>query len=85
VDFRDLNRATLKDEYSMPVVEVLINAGADHKILSFKDGNVGYNQIFMALEYMHKTFRVPSSVGLFEYLVMIFGLKNTRVTFSMTK
>jgi hypothetical protein len=48
VDFRDLNRATLKDEYPMPVTETLINAAAGHKILSFTDGNAGYNQIFMA-------------------------------------
>jgi hypothetical protein len=40
VDFRDLNRATPKDEYLMPVVETLINAAAGHKILSFMDGNV---------------------------------------------
>jgi hypothetical protein len=43
VDFRDLNRATLKDEYPMPVVETLINAAAVNKILSFMDGNTGYN------------------------------------------
>jgi hypothetical protein len=49
VDFRDLNRATPKDEYPMPVAETLINAAVGNKILSFMDGNVGYNQIFMAL------------------------------------
>jgi hypothetical protein len=43
VDFRDLNRATPKDEYLMPVVEMLINAAAGSKILSFMDGNAGYN------------------------------------------
>jgi hypothetical protein len=60
VDFRDLNRATVKDEYLMPVAETLINAAAGHKILSFMDGNAGYNQIFMALKDIHKTvFRVP--------------------------
>jgi hypothetical protein len=51
VDFRDLNRDTPKDEYLMPVVL---------KILSFIDGNTGYNQIFMAPDDIHKTaFRVP--------------------------
>jgi hypothetical protein len=77
VDFRDLNRATPKDEYPMPIAETLINAAADHKILSFMDGNAGYNQIFIAPEDIHKTaFRVPGVVGLFEYVVMTFGLKN---------
>jgi hypothetical protein len=75
VDFRDLNRATPKDEYPMPVTETLINAASGHKILTFMDGNAGYNQIFMALEDINKTvFRVPGAVGLFEYVVMTFGL-----------
>jgi hypothetical protein len=66
----------------MPVVETLINAAAGNKILSFMDGNAGYNQIFMAPEDIHKTtFRVPSAVGLFEYVVMTFGLKNAGATY----
>ncbi|KAK1691819.1 hypothetical protein QYE76_008516 [Lolium multiflorum] len=81
IDFRDLNRATPKDEYPMPVAETLINAAAGHKVLSFMDGNAGYNQIFMAPEDIHKTaFRVPG-VGLFEYVVMTFGLKNAGATY----
>ena len=61
----------------MPVAETLINAAAGHKMMSFMDGNAGYNQIFMAPEDMNKTaFRVPGAVGLFEYLIMTFGLKN---------
>jgi hypothetical protein len=39
VDFKDLNRATLKDEYPMPIAETLINAAAGNKILSFMDDN----------------------------------------------
>jgi hypothetical protein len=82
VDFRDLNRATPKDEYPMPVAETLINAAAGHKMLSFMDGNAGYNQIFMAPEDIHKTvFRVPGAVGLFEYVVMTFGLKNAGASY----
>jgi hypothetical protein len=85
VDFRDLNRPTLKDEYPMPVAKVLINAAVSHKILSFMDGNVGYNQNFMDLEDVHKTaFRVPCSLGLFEYLAMTFGLKNAKATYQHT-
>jgi hypothetical protein len=46
-----------------------------HRVLSFMDGSAGYNQIFMAPEDIHKaTFRVPGSVGLFEYVVMTFGI-----------
>jgi hypothetical protein len=82
VDFRDLNRATPKDEYPMPIAETLINVAVGHKILSFMDGNAGYNQIFMAPEDIHKTaFRVLGAVGLFEYVVMTFGLKNAGATY----
>jgi hypothetical protein len=46
------------------------------------DGNAGYNQIFMAPEDINKTtFRVPGVVGLFEYVVMTFGLKNAGATY----
>jgi len=48
IDFRDLNRAMPMDEYPMPIVEMLVNAAAGHKMMSFLDGNAGYNQIFMA-------------------------------------
>jgi hypothetical protein len=82
VDFRDLNRAAPKDEYTMPVAEMLSNVATGNKIMSFMDGNSGYNQIFMAIEDIHKTvFRVPGVVGLFEYIVMTFGLKNAGATY----
>jgi hypothetical protein len=85
VDFRDLNRATPKDVYLMPVAETLINAAAGNKIMSFMDGNAGYDLIFMAPKDIHKiAFRVPDAVGLFEYVVMTFGLKNAGATYQRT-
>jgi hypothetical protein len=45
------------------------------------DGNVGYNQIFMAKEDMSKTvFCCPVFVSLFEWVIMTFGLKNAGAT-----
>jgi hypothetical protein len=43
VDFHNLNKVTPKDEYPMPVVEVLINGASGHKMISFLDGNASYN------------------------------------------
>ena len=69
IDFRDLNKATPKDEYPMPIADMLINDASGHRIISFLDGNAGYNQFFMAEEDMSKTaFRCPGFVGLFEKL-----------------
>jgi hypothetical protein len=77
IDFRDLNRAAPMDEYPMPVAHLLVDAAAGHKVISFMDGNVGYNLIFMAVEDVAKTaFRCPGHIGLFEWIVMTFGLNN---------
>jgi hypothetical protein len=54
----------------------------DIKLFSFMDGNAGYNQIFMAIEDISKTaFRCPGHIGLFEWIVMTFGLKNAGATY----
>jgi hypothetical protein len=51
-------------------------------VISFLDNNAGYNKIFMAKEDMSKTaFRCPRFVGLFEWVVMTFGLKNAGATY----
>jgi hypothetical protein len=55
VDFRNLNRATPKDEYLMPMTDLLIDSVSGNKVISFLDGNAGYNQIFMAKEDVSKT------------------------------
>jgi hypothetical protein len=77
VDFRNLNRATPKDEYPMPVADLLIDRVSGNKVISFLDGNAGYNQIFKAKEDVSKTlFRCLGFVGLYEWVIMTFGLKN---------
>jgi hypothetical protein len=49
-----LNKATPRDEYPMHIVDVLINNAFGHRLISFLDGNAGYNQIFMAEEICPK-------------------------------
>ncbi|BFG41092.1 hypothetical protein CerSpe_273660 [Prunus speciosa] len=82
VDYRNLNEATPKDEYPMPMADMLIDGVAHNKILSFMDGKAGYNQIMVAEKDIHKTtFRCPGAVGVYEYIVMPFGLKNAGATY----
>jgi hypothetical protein len=70
------------DGYPMPVADLLVDAAAGHKVISFMDGNAGYNQIFMAIEDISKTaFRCPGHISLFEWIVMTFGLKNAGATY----
>jgi hypothetical protein len=50
----------------MPIADMLINNASGHQVISFLDGNAGYNQIFMAEEDMSKTaFPCPGFIGLF--------------------
>jgi hypothetical protein len=48
IDFHNLNKATPKDEYPIPIADMLINNAFGHRVISFLDGNASYNQIFMA-------------------------------------
>jgi hypothetical protein len=67
IDFIDLNRATPMDGYPMPVADLLVDVAAGHKVISFMEGNAGYNQIFMVVDVVAKTtFRCRGHIGLFE-------------------
>ena len=55
VDFWDLNKASPKDDFSLPHIDILVDNITGHALLSFMDGFSGYNQIKMASEDMNKT------------------------------
>ncbi|XP_056159729.1 uncharacterized protein LOC130135193 [Syzygium oleosum] len=75
IDYRDLNRASLKDDFPLPHIDVLVDSTAGFELFSFMDGFSGYNQIQMKEEDKSKTsFIIPW--GTFCYKVMPFGLKN---------
>jgi hypothetical protein len=66
----------------MPIADMLINNASGHRVINFLDGNASYSQIFMAKEDMSKTaFRCLGFIGLFEWVVMTFGLKNIGATY----
>jgi hypothetical protein len=62
----------------MTVADLFIDSTSGNKVISFLDDNAGYNQIFIAKEDVSKTvFHCPGFIGLFEWVIMTFGLKNT--------
>jgi hypothetical protein len=70
----------------MHIANMLINNASGHRVISFLDGNVGYNQIFRAEEDMSKmAFHCPGFISLFEWVVMSFGLKNVGTTYQRAK
>ncbi|XP_019429619.1 PREDICTED: uncharacterized protein LOC109337164 [Lupinus angustifolius] len=80
VDYRDLNKASPKDDFPVPHIDVLVDSTADHALFSFMDGYSGYHQIKMAPEDVSKTtFITPW--GTFCYQVMPFILKNAMATY----
>ena len=80
VDFRDLNKASPKDDFPLPHIDLLVYNTAGHSMLCFMDGFPGYNQILMALEDMEKTTFI-TKWGAYCYKVMPFGLKNVGATY----
>src|ERR1044072_3957280 len=72
VDYRDLNKASPKDDFPLLHIDVLVDNTAQHKVFSFMDGFSGYNQIKMTPEDMEKTTFV-AQWGTFYYKVMSFG------------
>ncbi|KAM2064856.1 hypothetical protein ACFX16_028201 [Malus domestica] len=80
IDFRDLNDACPKDDFPLPIIEIMMDATTGHEALSFMDGFFGYNQIRIALEDEELTaFRTLK--GIYYYKVMPFGLKNVGATY----
>jgi len=80
VYFQDLNNACRKEEFSLPITEIMVVATTSHERLTFMDGSSDYNKIRMALAYKEKTpFRTPKRI--YCYIVMPFSLKNIGATY----
>ena len=50
IDFRNLNRASLKDNYSNSSIKQIIQGVFGYALLSLLDGSSRYNQVLVAKE-----------------------------------
>ena len=80
VDFTNLNKACPKDSFLLPRINQLMYSTAGHKLLTFMDAFLGYNQIKMAKEDREKTAFIISQ-GLYYYKVIPFRQKNAGATY----
>ena len=80
VDFRDLNNACPKDEFPLPIPELMIDATTSYEAMSFMDGSFGYNQIHMSPKDEELT-AFPMPKGIYCHKVIPFGLKNVGATY----
>jgi len=80
INYCDLNVACPKDEFPLPITNVMIDNTCDFERMSFMDGFSGYNQIKMYPEdENHTSFRTP--LGVYYFTVMPFSLKNAGATY----
>jgi hypothetical protein len=75
IDFRQLNKVTIKNKYPLPRIDDLFYQLKDARIFSKIDLRLGYHEVRIKEEYISKTtFR--TRYGHYEFTVVPFGLSN---------
>jgi hypothetical protein len=81
VDYRPLNEVTVKNKYPLPRIDILFDQLTGARAFSKIDLISGYHQIHFRPKDVPKT-AFTTRYGLFEYLVMSFGLTNAPAHFT---
>ena len=81
IDYRMLNKRTVKDSYALPRIEEVLDILNGAKLFSTIDIKSGYHQV--SVEYQHKcrTAFTVGPLGFCEYNKMPFGLSNSLATY----
>lgn len=79
-DYRRINEATIRDSWPLPLISDVLNRIKDAKYFSKFDVRWGFNNVRIKEGDEHKAAFITNR-GLFEPLVMFFGLTNSPATF----
>jgi hypothetical protein len=80
VDYRPLNIVIIKNKYPLPRINIMFDQLAGAQVFFKIDLCSGYHQIKICAEDIPKT-ALTTRYGLYEYLVMSFGLTNVLAHF----
>ena len=80
VDYRALNEVTIKNKYSLPMINDLFDQLQGPKVFSKIDLRLGYHQLKIRVQDIPMT-TFTTRYGLYEYTVMSFGLTNSPAYF----
>ncbi|KAG0851247.1 hypothetical protein G6F16_013968 [Rhizopus arrhizus] len=80
LDYRKLNQMTVSNAYPLPLISELLDSLGGAKFFTTMDMAFGYWQVPMAEDSIEKTGFVTKK-GIYEFLVMPFGLTSAPSTF----
>ena len=81
VDYRQLNKRTIRDSYALPRIEEILDTLSGSKYFTVLDMKSGYHQIEVFEEHKCRTAFTVGPLGFWEFNRLPFGLSNAPATY----
>lgn len=81
VDYRQLNANTVKDAYTLPRIDEMLDQLAGSSYFSILDMKSGYHQVELEESHKPRTAFTAGPLGFYEYNRLPFGLSNAPATY----
>lgn len=81
VDYRQLNKRTVKDSYALPRIDEILDTLSGSKYFTVLDMKSGYHQVEVLEEHKCQTAFTVGPLGFWEFNRLPFGLNNAPETY----